>query len=429
MSKPILIAGILIVSLGITMPLSAQFSAISLTAASFNADVIADGTGSNPSTVTSTAFDGTANNILYSKQFQTSNAATITGGGLPNNGTITSGANTWQLQSFGSNNCLFFAAQSATSLKSLTLTTAGAYTAISLLATSGNGPCSISFTLHFSDGTNSTTYGPYSVLDWFGGTGYAINNLGRITRTATVSAPSGLTSSDPRLSNLNVTLNVSDQTKNLSRIDITDNSTNNSATVGIFAVSGTLSVLPLTLGSLQGQYDAGQKAVDLRWSSTHTTAGEVFNIQRSENNSGNYTTIGTINPAENNLTQTFTYTDPATGNNNGAYYYRIEDIQQNGSEIYSNTIAVNAATATTIHAWCTGNVLMLAGLNKGTYSWQILTTNGQNVLAGVINGATNGTTSAANQTNTIDISRLNTGIYLLHIQNKQHSRTVEFLKP
>ena len=66
----------------------------------FNRDVTAEGTGSNPVAVTSTGFDGSTAtaSIFYNVQFQLANSGTITGGGLPNSGSIVNGADTWHLR-------------------------------------------------------------------------------------------------------------------------------------------------------------------------------------------------------------------------------------------------------------------------------------------------------------------------------------------
>src|SRR5262245_26773666 len=47
----------------------------------------------------------------------------------------------------------------------LTLTTPTAFTALSFLATSGNGPVTVAYTIHYSDTT--TESGTFVALDWF----------------------------------------------------------------------------------------------------------------------------------------------------------------------------------------------------------------------------------------------------------------------
>src|ERR1700733_14546307 len=113
--------------------LRAQLVPITLTSASFNQDLVAE-SGSNPVTKTTAALDGASgNNILYSVAFQTSNSATITSGGLPNNGKIANDGDSWQLAGYNSNNAAFFGPQSSASSQTLHLSTGGQYSEISLL--------------------------------------------------------------------------------------------------------------------------------------------------------------------------------------------------------------------------------------------------------------------------------------------------------
>jgi len=81
---------------------------------------------------------------------------------------------------------------------SLTLSTPGKFIQLGLLTTAGNGPCSINITVHFTD-LSTTSYGSFSVSDWFGGSSAIIGTLGRITRTSILGAATGLGSGDPGL--------------------------------------------------------------------------------------------------------------------------------------------------------------------------------------------------------------------------------------
>jgi hypothetical protein len=191
------------------------------------------------------------------------------------------------------------------------LSTPGQYSEISLLDAAGYGPTSVTITLNFSSGP-STSYGTYNILDWFGGTPYVANNLGRINRNSTVSnnnAPAG----DPELYQTVISLNSTDQERTLTSITILDNSTNSSATAAFFAVSGiATTTLALTELSLSGQYqssgNASGNAIVLNWDATGTTGPGQFDVQRSIDGI-TFMTIGSISPDALAVSAAYSYTD------------------------------------------------------------------------------------------------------------------------
>jgi hypothetical protein len=124
----------------------------------------------------------------------------------------------------------------------------------------------------------------------------------------------------------------------MDRIDITDNSANNTATVGFFALSGRLFILPLELSSLEVHYSAFPNKVELNWTSYHTQVQEHFEIQRSATGS-DFSPIGSIVSQNGELTQSFTYDDLALGEGSG-WYYRVKEQFPDGSSGYSNTVFV-----------------------------------------------------------------------------------------
>src|SRR5579872_1337703 len=166
------------------IPAYGQLTPITLTSASYNADLVAE-SGSNPQAVTSAPLDGSSgNNIMYTIGFKTANSV-ITAGGLPNNGIISSSGNQWRMNSFSSNNALLLGPQTSPSTASLYITTPQPFWEISLLDAAGFGPTSVTISLKFTDGTTSS-YGTFSILDWFDQTPYVAASLGRIQRNTTV---------------------------------------------------------------------------------------------------------------------------------------------------------------------------------------------------------------------------------------------------
>jgi hypothetical protein len=401
-----------------------------ITVTGFNQDVVAEGPGSNPLAVTSTGFDGSTAtaSIFYDVQFRLANSGVITGGGLPNNGTIVNGADTWQLQAYTGNNCLLFPGQTSSSALSLTLTTPASYSEIALLSTAGSGPTSVSIKLFFTNST-STNYGTFSISDWFGGTPFVIDNLGRIARQTPITGFSGLPG-NPRFYQNTITLNAADQAKSLSKITITDMSTNNLSTAGFFAMGGIVYTLPIGLNSLQGIWQPSQNDIQLQWQSAATEPGEHFEVQRSFNGT-DFTGIAPVIPQPENLPQTFTYDDAAISGHS-TWFYRILDALPAGNAEYTDIIAVQtqtpavgvirlSASQSQLVVWGDLSTVM-APSNPATdmTHYQLYAGSGQLLRGGTLSGSSS---------HVIDISTLPQGVYFLRLSNGHQAQTFKFAKP
>ena len=396
----------------------AQLVPITLTAASFNQDLVAE-SGSNPQTVTTAALDGGGNNIFYSLAFAAANSSIITSGGLPNNGTFTSGSDSWKMAAYTGNNALYFGQESTTSTQSMYLSTPGQYSEISLLDAAGYGPTSVTITLNFSSGP-STNYGTYNILDWFGGTPYVANNLGRINRNSTVSnnnAPAG----DPELYQTVISLNSTDQVRTLTSITILDNSTNSSQTAAFFAVSGiATTTLALTELSLTGQYQPSENTVALNWDATGATGPGKFDIQRSPDGT-TFTTIGSVSPDALALSAAWSYTDHSVSQGQ-SYFYRVEETPSTGSSVYSNIIQLQTAAAAASFYNITQNAGTLYVNNSQSglqTNFEVFGISGQLYVKG---------SAPATSRFTIDMQSLAHGIYVIRLENEKQAQSIEFLK-
>lgn len=407
----------MLLAAGISPAAYAQLTPLTLTAASFNQDLVAE-SGSNPQAVTTAALDGGGNNIFYSLGFAAINSTVITSGGLPNNGTFASGPDNWQMASYTGNNALFFGPESATSTQSMTLSTPGQYSEISLLDAAGYGPTSVTITLNFSTGP-STSYGTYSILDWFGGTPYVADNLGRINRNTTVSnnnAPAG----DPELYQTVITLNSTDQERTLTSISILDNSTNNQATAAFFAVSGIVTTtLALNELSLSCEYQATGNAIVLNWDATGTTVSGQFEVQRSTDGA-TFTTIGSVSPDALAVSAAYSYTDH-TVLHGQTYFYRLAEMPSIGPFLYSNIIQLQAAA---VASFCTVSqdacTLYVNNSQPGLQTnYEVFGISGQLYAQGRAPGTTRFT---------IDMQSMAHGIYVIRLENEKQEQSIEFLK-
>lgn len=202
----------------------AQFSPINL--AGFTQDIVAEG-GPSPLATTTMEIDGLAssNKVLYSVSF--ASFASITGG-LPDNGTIVNGTDTYQLSSYAANNALFVKRNETFEL---TVTAPASYAKVRLLAFSAEGASTLNIGLGFSDGTFTPYLSNYVVADWFYGTTNVVTQgMGRVTRTAAGPwVADGVSGNNPRLYYIEINLNCTDRSKLLQKIRINNISTNSNA--------------------------------------------------------------------------------------------------------------------------------------------------------------------------------------------------------
>jgi hypothetical protein len=395
--------------------LRAQLVPIALTSASFNQDLVAEA-GSNPVTKTTAALDGASgNNILYSQSFELLNILTLTSGGLPNNGTITSGINSWQLASYSSNNAAFFGPQSSTSSQTIYLSTTGQYSKVSLLDAAGYGPTSVTITLNFSNGT-STNYGTFSILDWFDQTPYVISSLGRIQRSSTL-GDNNAPATDPRLYETDITLNGTDQEKTLKSITIKDNSTNNSSTAAFFALSGiATSTLALSELSLSGQYEQTSNAVSLSWDVNDAEGVDRFEVDRSQDGV-HFSSVGTVDASTSVVAYSYSDNTVVEGQ---PYFYRISASLAGGQVIYSNIIepTMPVATAYSITE-AAGTVYVTNSQYTLETHYGVYNLSGQLLLGGEAPSASRFS---------IDAQALPHGIYVVRLVNPRQSQSMEFLR-
>lgn len=185
----------------------------------FNADVIANGVGSAAASTTNDV-DG-VNFAFVSRDFQLTSGSTPLTYGLPINGLINSvvaapaGLN-YQLASYSSNNALRL--ENINDAGTLAFTTPIAAVNLYMLATGGSGACTVNVTVNFADATTETFTG-LAIADWYGGTNFAIQGIGRINLTNDVLETGGGT--NPRLYQIPLAINAANQSKLIESVTVT----------------------------------------------------------------------------------------------------------------------------------------------------------------------------------------------------------------
>ena len=229
-------AVIIIVISALTSPVFAQFTPVSISG--FNHDVIAE-SGTSSLTTTTVSLDGVtiSNKVIYTQTFRTLNG--FGGGGIPDNGLITSGADNYQLADYTSNNALLI---QRSQNGDININTPSKYGTIRILCFSTEGPSLVNANLFFTDGSQTTALTNYTVGDWFNNTGnLVLSGIGRCTRATPASGADGYPS-NPRLYYMEIQLSCADRQKDLQKINFANVTTAGSnapyPNVVIFAVSG-----------------------------------------------------------------------------------------------------------------------------------------------------------------------------------------------
>jgi len=208
----------------------------------FNADVVANGSGTAISSTTNDVDGGAANNrfCFMAPDFVNPAGASPTVY-LPATGTITS-VNTstpglaFQLAPYTGNNSLRI---QGVGNGSLVLGNARPAQEVYVLAVSGNQASTVTMTVNFSDNT-SEVFAAQTVADWFAGSGFAIQGIGRVNRDNNAIQNN---TTDPRLYQLRLTLPASSYTKQVQSVDF--NKTSTTGTLNVMAISITAPPAPL----------------------------------------------------------------------------------------------------------------------------------------------------------------------------------------
>lgn len=185
----------------------------------YNADVIANGVGPSASS-TNNDIDGVSYAFI-SRDFQLTSASTPLNYGLPINGIInsvvssTSGLS-YQMGSYSSNNSLRL--EAANDNGTLIFSTPLQAITVYMLATGGSGSCTVDVDVNFTDNT-SETFSGVSISDWYGGSSYAIQGIGRIN-TSNDNLESG-SGTNPRLYQIPLAISTANQSKSVQSVTVT----------------------------------------------------------------------------------------------------------------------------------------------------------------------------------------------------------------
>lgn len=199
----------------------------------FNADVIANGVGASASS-TNNDVDGVSYAFI-SRDFQLTAASTPLTYGLPINGIINSAVSStpglsYQMAPYSSNNSLRL--ETAGTNGTLVFSTPLQALTVYMLATGGSGSCTVDVDVNFTDNTSQTFTG-VSISDWYGGSSYAIQGIGRINiSNDNLESGSG---TNPRLYQIPLAISTENQSKSVKSVTVTKTGTGGIPNIFAFA--------------------------------------------------------------------------------------------------------------------------------------------------------------------------------------------------
>ena len=191
-----------------------------------------------------------------------------------------------------------------------------------------------------------------------------------------------------------------------------------------FTIGSTALVLPVQLISFTGQR---KNAVnEIKWEVTNESGIRNYQLQRSSDGL-NFNSISTI-AAYNNQAAVSQYTFNDALFMTTKVFYRLKYTDLSGIEKYSGIIAINGTEDISKDFYIVNNPvqeridLFASAAFKGRYMYTITATSGQVVQTGVTDITGNGLYSIALR------NRLAAGVYVLTLQNKEHTLQKSMLK-
>ncbi|MGK6344331.1 T9SS type A sorting domain-containing protein [Chryseobacterium sp. DT-3] len=312
----------------------------------YTADVIANGIGS---AMTSTTEDVDGVSFAFvARDFQlTSTSAPLTYG-LPVNGIINSVAAStpglnFMLGDLSGNNSLRISSNTAGSnTGTLTFTTPAPAFKVYMLSTGGSGTCTVNVTVNFTD-TTSQTFSGVAISDWYGGSSFAIQGIGRINRSNNVLEPN---STNPRLYQSVLTIDAANHTKPIQSVTVTKVSGTGIANVFAFSADAYTDCVAPTL---QPVGTLTSNSAQVSWTIPASVQAVSYDIYYSTSNTAPTAATVPNHPGVTGTSFTIPSLSPST-----VYYYWVRS---------------NCSTATAQSGWSlSGTFTTLCGAVVPAYT-------------------------------------------------------------
>lgn len=317
----------------------------------YNLDAIAESAPASSSTTGS--IDG-SDYVLYTSAY---GSLYSTGAGLPDNGTITNGLRTYQMNPMNEANTCFVMA----GLKdSITFVTPAPYSALSLLGLATEGPGNMNVTVKFTDGT-SQVFNSLVMPDWFYNPNAIISGF---DRTGRFTDSPDYQFGQPNMYAVDLVLTCANRSKSVSKVVIQNTTTN--PRICVFAVSAV--ALP-TYSVTTTNINCGGPA---NGSATLTVNGGI----------PAYSYTWTTNPVQNTAIATNLAIGNYTATLNDAIgcTYTIATAISQQALVGTATITASSATL------CAGNSTTLTASGATSYTWSTSAATAATMITPTVSG-------------------------------------------
>lgn len=293
----------------------------------FNADVIANGFGPAAST-TNNDVDGVSF-VFVSRDYKLTSSSPELTHGLPADGLISSVVAstpelTYQLADYNSNNSLRLMSQDEAG--TLLFSNPAPAFKLYLLATSGSGSANVSVKVNFIDDT-SQIFNDVIISNWYDGDNFALRGFGRINRTNNdVSIPN---STNPRLYQTLLTIDVTNQSKPIKSATVTKITGNGVANVLAFSIDQYSDCAPPIL---QNVGTRTENSADISWTVPTGVQANNYDIYYSTTNTR--PTPGST-PQMSGLTGTSATISGLIQNTNYYYWVRANCSSETSQSVWS----------------------------------------------------------------------------------------------
>jgi hypothetical protein len=188
---------------------------------------------------------------------------------------------------------------------------------------------------------------------------------------------------------------------------------NTNYSVDVSAVFATVAPLPVTLTTFQGK--PTETGIALNWATASERNADYFEVQRAEGLGDGFRSLGQVKCAgTSSQTHTYQFADAASA---GLHYYRLRQVDMDGSESFSPVVTVDAGLLASLTAYPTLATHTLHVTGPAGTHLRIFNQQGKQVQVADI---------AASQQHQLDVSGLPGGVYFLRDANT--GLTARFVK-
>jgi hypothetical protein len=260
-----------------------------------------------------------------------------------------------------------------------------------------------------------------------GSTSTASGNISAIGVSATtlfINASQGdlrLKAGSPAINTGNNLRFAAGQTPDLSAIttDLTGSARIMSSTVdmGAYEFSGPL---PVILAGIKANAEEN-RAITISWKTTDEVDFDRFEIERSDNPSGTFQYLGTVQSTGTGSVGDYNFTDNTVANQAGNHYYRLKMVDLDGSYTFSRYVSakITAENALVLYPNPVREKINIRSKNDQTKTpIAIFAMNGQRVLTGVMEG----------NTSSFAVEHLPPGIYSFSVLDNTQGNARVFIK-